>query len=175
MGVLADYMQKEAEQLKNELHRREETVKEWTTAVDRLYAQIEQWVGDADGGRGLLRVGRVPRVTFQESRLGVYELECLQIAIGHITTGNRRAEVRPRARHVIATIKPPGQEPRRADGMVEIKGEAVAEFYLFRLSDDGSDRWYIQSVARWNADPEYGNVDEFDQNRFEAAILAVLQ
>jgi hypothetical protein len=170
MGVLADYVSKEAEQLKAEVHQREEAVKEWTAAVERLYSQLEQWVTEADGGRGLLRAGRMPRPTFQEPRLGVYELDCLQVGIG-----SRRAEIRPRARHVIATLKTPGKEPRQADGMAEIRDGSSAEYYLFRLQEQDGDHWYIQSVARWNADPEYGKVDELDRDRFEAAILRILK
>jgi hypothetical protein len=83
--------------------------------------------------------------------------------------------VAPRARHVVATIKPPGKEPRRADGMAEIRDGSSAEYYLFRLKEPDGDRWYIQSVTRWNADPEYGHVEELDRDRFEAAILHILK
>jgi hypothetical protein len=175
MGVLTEYVRKEAEQLKKEIHKREEAVKEWTAAVGRLYDQIERWIKDADSGVGLLHVGRLSRPTFQEPRLGGYELDCLGIAIGDGGISSRRAEIRPRARHVIAAIRPPGKEPRRADGMVEIRSGTVADYYLFRLIENGEDRWYIQSVAKWNSDSEYGIVEELDRERFEAAILNVIQ
>src|SRR5262249_40849727 len=87
----------------------------------------------------------------------------------------RMAEIVPRARYTSAIIKPPGKEPRRADDMVEIKDGSSAEYYLFRLKDADSDHWYIQSVTQWNADPEYGKVEELDRDRFESAILRILK
>jgi hypothetical protein len=170
MGVLTEYVRKEAEQLKKEIHRREEASKEWTASINQLYGLLESWVRDADGGRGLLGARRMPRATLQEPRLGVYELDCLQIGIG-----SRFAEIRPRGRYVVATIKPHGKGPRPVDGMVEIRDGGMADYYLFRLNDPDGDHWYIQSVARWNADPEYGNVEELDRDRFEAAILRILK
>ena len=59
--------------------------------------------------------------------------------------------------------------------MVEIRDGSSAEYYLFRLKEEGGDRWYVQSVARWNADPEYGHVEELDRDRFESAILRILK
>ena len=170
MGVLSEYVRKEAEQLRKEIYKREESVREWTSSIYKLYDQIEQWVKDADGGAGLLEVVRAPRATFQEPRLGVYELECLQIAVA----SSRRAEIRPRARHVIATIKPPGKEPQRADGMIELRDGNMADYYLFRLREVDGDHWYIQSVARWNADPSDSSVEELDRDGFEAAILRIV-
>ncbi|MDY3557202.1 hypothetical protein R5W24_006389 [Gemmata sp. JC717] len=174
MGVLAEYLRAEAEQLREELHKREEAVREWLSAVGQLYDRLERWARDADGGVGLLCTVRMPRVTLQEPRLGVYELDCLRISLG--VAGNRRAEIRPRARYVVATIKPPGEETRRADGTVEIRGAGgVTEYYLFRLKGPGEDRWYIQSHARWHSNMLNNDVEELSAERFEAAMLQVLQ
>lgn len=172
MGVLAEYLKTEAEQLRKELQKREEAVQEWSTAVYLLYDQLERWVREADEGTSLLSIGRWPRPTFQEPRLGVYELDCLQIALG---ASSRRAEVRPRARHVVAMIRPPGQDARRADGTVEVRNGGLAEYYLFRLKEPAGDRWYIQSDARWHSDPLNNDVEELTAERFEAALLRVIQ
>lgn len=113
----------------------------------------------------------------QETLLGIYNISGLQITIGGRFSG-RSADVVPRARYVTAVIKPPGEEPRRADGMVEINsGGGLEYYYLFRLAGHNSeaDRWFIRSVAQWNSDPDYNRVDPLDQDRFEAAILQVLQ
>jgi hypothetical protein len=59
MGVLTEYVRKEAEQLRKELHGQEEAVKEWKNATDRLYEQLVAWVAAADGGNHLLRAGLV--------------------------------------------------------------------------------------------------------------------
>lgn len=170
MGVLTEYVRKEAEQLKKEVHRQEEAATEWKNAIDRLYEQLAAWVLAADGGNQLLRVTIVGGPLIQEPRLGLYELDNLLVSLG-----SRRITVAPRARYVVATIKPPGKEPHQADGMAEIKEGSMADFYLFRLKEAGGDHWYIQSVARWNADPEYGNVEELTRDRFEAAILHILK
>ncbi len=169
MGVLAEYVKKEAEQLKAEVGKQEAARTEWLSALQKLRQQLTEWVHAADGGLGLLRTSS-RLLTFHEPRLGVYETEVLGVRLG-----SRGAEVVPRARHVVATIRPPGKEPLRADGMVEIRGGAVADYYLFRLVENGTDRWYIQSVGRWNSDPEYGLVDELDRDRFEQAILFILK
>jgi hypothetical protein len=174
MGVLTEYVQKEAAQLKGELSRREEARKEWLQAFAQLTDQLKDWVTAADGGLGLLEATGGQAYLRQESALGGYMLTSLSITLGGRDSA-RRAEIVPRARYTSAIIKPPGKEPRRADGMVEIKDGSAAEYYLFRLKEDDGDHWYIQSVTRWNADPEYGNVEELDRDRFEAAILRILK
>jgi hypothetical protein len=176
MGVLAEFVRKEAEHLRGESHRREAVLKEWLLAVAQLTDQLRQWVTDADGGIGLLQAEGGQQYTRQEAMLGVYTITSLSITLGGRFSG-RWAEVLPRSRYVAAVIKPPGEEPRRADGMVEIRDGSTAEYYLFRLggSDPEHDRWFIRSVAEWNADPDYGHVDELTQDRFEAAILRILK
>lgn len=170
MGVLAEYVRNEAEQLRKEVVRRDAAVQEWKSAVDKLYAQLEQWVTEADDKQGLLIACQARLVACQEPRLGVYEIPSLLIGIG-----TRRAEVVPHARHVVATIQPPGKEPRRADGMVELTDKGGADYYLFRLLEDGQDAWFIRSVALWNLDPRNATVDRLSRDNFEAAILSILK
>jgi hypothetical protein len=170
MGPLAEYVQKEAEQLRKEAHRQEEAVKEWEEAVSRLYERLAAWVTAADGGNHLLRVTKAGGPIIQEPRLGLYEFDNLVISLG-----SRRIIVAPRARYVVATIKPPGKDSRRADGTVEIRGGSVIDYHLFRLKEADGDHWYIQSDARWHADPRNNDVEELNSDRFEAAILRVLQ
>ena len=171
MGVLTEYVRNEAEKLKKEVHRQEEAVKEWKEATDRLHEQLGAWVAAADGGNHLLRVTTNGGPFLQEPRLGLYELDNLVISLG-----SRRAVIAPRARYVATVIKPPGKEPRRADGTVEVRGTGgVALYYLFRLKEPDGDHWYIQSDTRWHADPLNNDVEELNADRFEFAILSVLQ
>jgi hypothetical protein len=174
MGVLTEYVRKEAEHLKGELGRRDEAVKEWHGAFSLLVDDIRKWVAEADGGLGLLEAVGGESCTRQEPTLGVYTFAPLVVTLGGQRSG-RRAEVVPRSRFTSAVIKPPGREPRRADGMVEIRDGSSAEYYLFRLKEEGSDKWFIRSVNAWNADPNDITVDPFDRDRFEAAMLRVLQ
>jgi hypothetical protein len=170
MGKLAEYVRTEAEHLKADMHRRKEAVAEWKGAIDRLYKQLVGWIAEADGGHNLLAAHPERLAFVREPRLGSYEIQCLRIELG-----SRDVEVAPRARHVVATIAPPGAEPRRADGMVELTDRGVAMHYMFRLIENGVDRWYIQSVGLWNIDAHRGSVEPLERDRFEAAVLDILQ
>src|SRR4051794_7067805 len=117
MGALTEYLKTEAEHIRAEANRRSANVREWLTAIERLYDQLQQWLVDADGGIGMLWVARTVETTISEGSLGGYSAKCLSVGLLHGPT----ATIVPRARHVVATIRPPGGEPRRADGMVEIK------------------------------------------------------
>jgi hypothetical protein len=169
MGPLAEYLKTEAEHLRAEAGKRGEAKAEWLMALERLYRQLEQWTAEADGGLGLLERFYTTQI-YNEPRMGVYETNVLTIGLG-----NRWVKVVPRARYVVASIRPPGQEPRRADGMVEIKGESSAEYYLFRKKTEGGDEWFIRNVDQWNSDSVSGTVEPLDRNQFEAALLRILQ
>jgi hypothetical protein len=169
MGPLAEYLKNEAEHLRTEAGKREEAKAEWLKALTQLYRLLDEWVVEADGGLRLLQRLQKSQ-SCNEPRLGVYEINVL-----HIGLGNSWVKVTPRARYVIANIRPPGQEPRRADGMVEIKSESSPEYYLFRKKTEGGDEWFIRNVDQWNSDPVPGTVEPLDRDRFEAALLRMFQ
>lgn len=175
MGVLSEFVKKQAEYLRSQSARREEALQDWLKAIQSLNEQIAVWVKTADSGSGLLE-SRSVELHRQEATLGAYSVPGLLITLGGRHSG-RSAEIVPRARFVAARIKPSGESERRADGMVELKNGSTAEFYLFRLAGGhpGADRWFIRSVDEWNSDPDYGKVHPLDQERFEAALLQVLQ
>jgi hypothetical protein len=168
MGQLADYLKTEAEHLRAAEGEREGAKAEWLTALEQLYKQLEQWILEADGGLRLLRVDR-PIGEYEEPRLGVYDTSILTLRLG-----SRRVEITPRARFAIATIRPPGKQPQRADGMVEIKGTTIGEYYLFRLKEESGDSWFIQGVGEWNRQSTSGAVEPLNRDRFEEAILSIL-
>lgn len=171
MGVLAEYVKKEAEHLQARLDRQKEAAGEWFDAIERLYRTLSEWVTVADSDSGLLRAERKPGDIIQEPRLGVYTLDKLVVSLG-----GRKCAIVPRARYVVAAIKPPNREARQADGTVTLKSEGgTVEYYLFRLKDVDQDRWFIQSDTRWHADPLNNDVEELNSDRFEAALLRVLQ
>jgi hypothetical protein len=175
MGVLTEYVRKEADQILAEMAKRKELLDEWLAAISKLYDQLETWIKEADGGIGLLGINRhTTEELISEPRLGHYNVNLMWVMLGG-AIGRREAIITPKLRYTSAIIKPPGKEPHRADGMVEIKDGSSAEYYLFRLKDADSDHWYIQSVTQWNANPEYGKVEELDRDRFEAAILRILK
>jgi hypothetical protein len=173
MGVLAEYVKDKADSLLDESSKVEAATREWQDAIGALYAQLRGWIEQADGGTGLLRAKPRAGDILHETRLGVYSLDQIVISLG-----GRASVVAPRARYVVATIKPPGQEPRAADGIVEIRsGAGAAEYYLFRAagSTPAGDRWYIQSDARWHGDPLNNDVEELTSDRFEQAVLSILR
>ncbi len=176
MGVLTEFVKSEAAHLRGELDRRAGERQRWQEAVFRLNEQLSKWVKDADSDHGLLAASPTIEFTRQEALLGVYSVKGISVTLGGRLNG-RSADVIPRARYVAASIKPPGEESHRADGMVEIKGDAGAEYYLFRRAGLAleEDRWFIQSVDDWNSDTGYGRVHPLDRESFEAAILQILQ
>lgn len=175
MGVLAEYVRKEAEHIRDERKRRAERLTEWTVAVAWLYARLEQWLQEADSGTGLLTATRPAELCREEYLLGGYSIPGLRITLGG--ADGRWAELRPKARHVGEKIKIPGDgRERRADGLVELWNDRFATDYLFRLAGATveGDRWFIRDVDGWNTDPVFGRVEELTQDRFEAAALRAL-
>ena len=170
MGVLAEYLKTERDQLQAEGKNQAEAIAEWQGALSRLYEQLTEWLQAADGGLGVLSVKQLHQHDIQEPRLGGYSAPILTFNLG-----GRRGHVWPRARYVAATIHPAGREPRRADGMVELRYDTTAEYYLFRWKGESGDEWFIQSVTGWKQAKEYGTVEPLDRDRFEAAVLRILQ
>ena len=177
MGVLADYLKSEVDQLRAEVARRREDLDEWLDSINKLYDLLVGWLAEADSGLGILGTNRhSTSIDLAEPRLGNYTAGIMWVSLGG-PLGNRNARIEPRARYVGAVIHPPGREPRRADGMVHIKEQATPAYYLFRWKEEAGDEWFIQNVDAWNAarDKEYGRVEPLDRERFEAAMLSVLQ
>jgi hypothetical protein len=175
MGKLAEYLRTEVDQIRAEMSRRKELLDEWLGAINRLYEQLDRWLTEADNGLGLLSTNHhTTTELIGEPRLGHYKVNVMWVVLGG-AIGDRKALIVPRARFVAAVIQPPGREPRRADGMVQIKELSSPEYYLFRWKNEDGDEWFIQSVSTWNANPSDNRVEPLDRDRFEAAILQVLQ
>ena len=175
MGVLAEYVRKEADQIRAEVARRKELLDEWLAAVGRLYDVLEGWVRDADGGLGILGTNsHATKELIGEPRLGHYDVNLMWVSFGGVL-GNRDAFIVPKARYVTAVIQPPGREERRADGIVQIKDISTPHYYLFRWKGDTRDEWFIRNVNTWNATPGDNTVEPLDRDSFEASLLRVLQ
>lgn len=170
MGKLAEYLKSEAEQLRAEEGARKRAITEWQTAIRQLFGQLKEWLQSADEGENLLLIDDESTL-LREPRLGLYESRYLTIGL---RGGATSAQVAPKARYVIASIKPPGRESRRADGMVSIGEGSNPTYYLFRWKTDSGDEWFIQSVANWGRPDRFEEVEPLDRDRFEAAILRVL-
>src|SRR4051812_7213296 len=107
MGVLTAFLKEKGEQLRTVQPEREQLVSEWQAAVERLIAQIEQWVREADAER-LIQDSRMSH-TFNDEKMGPYTAPGLKLDLDGQTVG-----VEPVARRVVASIQPPGEsQPRR--------------------------------------------------------------
>lgn len=180
MGVLTEYVRKEADQIRAEMARRKELLDEWLAAISKLYDQLEAWIKEADGGIGLLGINRhTTTQLISEPRLGHYNVNLMWITFGG-AIGSREAIITPKFRYTSFVIQPPDRQPTRADGLIEIHSSPInrssfPEYYLFRLKGEGGDEWFIRSVTAWNANPNDIAVEPLDRDRFEAAMLQVLQ
>lgn len=179
MGVLKDYLKAEADHLRSERQRRKEVVEEWKQSLDRLFFQLSDWITAADDGQGLIGSHAGHEYMVEEPRLGAYWTKKLTVLMGAFDSGIavRVAEVVPRARFVVATLRPAGREPKPADGMVEIregKDGKIADYYLFRWRNSDGDEWFICSDAEWNS-RDFGNVHPLTAETFEAAVLSTVE
>lgn len=175
MGVLAEYLKTEGEHLRAERQFRKDAVEEWNQSLDQLYASLTQWIQAADGGLGLIG-GRVDPHRTEEPKLGPYLGSKLAVLWGDELSGGGIpvADVVPRARYVVATLKPTGREPRAADGMVEIRANRITTHFLFRWAHRGRDEWFICTHAEWNS-RDFGNVTPLTAEAFEAAVLGAVR
>lgn len=179
MGVLAEYLKTEGEHLRTERQKRKEAIEEWKGCLDRLYAQLIEWLAAADGGQGLIGAHAEYQYSVQEPRLGMYWTKKLTVLMGAFAegVGVSVAEVVPRARYVTATLKPTGRDPRAADGMAELlEGQdgRIANHYLFRWKQPEGDEWFICSDAEWSS-RDFGNVHPLTAESFEAAVLSTVR
>lgn len=179
MGVLAEYLRTEGEHLRSERQKRKEAIEEWKGSLEKLYAQLIDWLGAADGGQGLIGAHAEYQYSVQEPRLGMYWTKKLTVLMGAFAegVGVAVAEVAPRARYVAAMLKPDGREPRAADGMVmlsEGQNGRIANHYLFRWKWPDGDEWFICSDAEWSS-RDFGNVQPLTAESFESAVLSTVR
>lgn len=179
MGVLAEYLRTEAENLRAERQKRKEAVEEWKQSLIRLYEMLTRWIAVADNGQGLIGCHADFQLWVEEPRLGAYSTNKLTVYMGALDEGVAVAvaEIAPRARFVAATLKPNGRQPRAADGMVmlsEGQNSRIANHYLFRWKQADGDEWFICSDAEWNS-RDFGNVHPLTPETFEAAVLSAVR
>lgn len=170
MGKLAEYVRTEARRLKAEFDKQAEAVAEWKAAVRGLYIQLKQWVADADGGHGLLRLGVGKTLWINDPGLGVYEAEVLTISLG-----SRTAEIVPRARFVVEDVRLPDGFKQRADGSVEILDSGIASVLLFRAKVEAGDLWFIRPARVWDKDHGFDSAVPLDRDSFESVLLGILR
>jgi hypothetical protein len=164
MGKLRDLLTTEAEKFRKEKEKRQQTLNEWMGLLGGLFNQIDVWLKASDPD-GLLDV-TAETATINDPALGEYKAPIRRIALG-----DKSVEIVPRARYVVASIRPPGAEkPVRAQGLVEIRAAGWASYYLFQLPGGN---WYIQTASH-NVRGFDNPVQPLDPDRFEAALASLL-
>lgn len=160
MGVLAEYLKAESEQLKAEKAKRRALLREWVDSLNDLYARMQQWLAACDPEN--LIEHSIELVPGPELAFGDYKVPVLKL-----TLVDRSVQFEPMARFMAATVRRPGQQTaERVQGGVQLRGLGGRTCYLFRLSD-GS--WYIQ--REFENLPASGNdVVPLDADRFEAVV-----
>jgi hypothetical protein len=165
MGKLRELLTTEAEKFRSEKTKRQETLREWLSLLGDLFAQLDSWLKASDPD-GLLEV-TPDTLTINDPALGEYKAP-----MRRITLGKTSVEIVPRARYVIASIQPTGEQPVRAHGLVEIRSRGWASHNLYQLPGG---RWYIYDLSRNLSAVDANPVEPLDADRFEAAIASQLR
>jgi hypothetical protein len=160
MGVLAEYLKTEADQLKAEKAKRRAVVRDWVGALNELYGQIQEWLTVCDPENLIERA--VEQVPGREPAFGAHQVPVLKL-----TLVDRSVQFEPVARYMAAMVRPPGQDtPVRVEGGVQLRGLGGRACYLFRLPDG---KWYIQKEFE-NLRTNGNDVVPLDADRFEAVV-----
>jgi len=160
MKPFVDFLKEQAS--KDPQHERDRARCEWVSSVERLIAQAQEWLEEADRHTKVLRLVVDENHSIEEDELGTYNAPGLQIWIGE-----KVVEVRPIARNV-----PDGIDQGRylipAQGLVEISNGARKVRVYRIIKEREQDRWII-------VDPDRNVVSELDRSTFEAAIQNLLE
>lgn len=166
MGKLRELLAKEADTFRAEKAKRQQVVGEWLGMLGDLFARIDGWLKACDP-EGLLDV-TAPAVELNDPALGEYRAPTRRIGLG-----KREIEIVPRARYVIATILPDGDEkPVRPHGLVEIRSRDWPTHSIYQLPDRG---WFIRSTANNMNQAGDNPVEPLDADHFESALAGVLR
>ena len=161
MASLKEFLESEAEKLRSEQAAALTERQEWIAAVERLLAQIQEWLGEADTKRILMVEGTPIRIA--ERGLGTYEIPALTIGLG-----TREACIKPVARYVAAPLRSTGiiQVPR-AYGRVDMTN-GLDRYMIFRTELEPEDHWII-------TEEDEPLLERFDRKSFEPAFQSLLK
>lgn len=166
MGKLAEYLKSEADSIRKEKAKRQTALREWLEMLETLFRQIDEWLAASDP-EGLIDRSAAT-IEISDPALGIYKAP-----IRRITLGDRSIEIVPVARYVaMVSIRPPGEKPVRAQGLVELRDPGGQRYNLFQ-SPGG--KWYIQHEPGPKSAMFDNDVAAFDAERFESALASLLR
>jgi hypothetical protein len=160
VSTLKEFLESEAEKLRSEQSEALSKREEWIAAVDRLLAQVKDWLAQADT-QGILRIEKV-LMRLAEQGLGTYEIPALTIGLGP-----REVRIKPVARFVAAPLRQVGVIfVPRVYGRVDMTN-GLDRYMIFRTQTEPEDRWTIYE--------ENGPlVRTFDQDSFDSTVQSLL-
>jgi hypothetical protein len=161
VASLKEFLASEAEKLRSEQSEALTKRAEWIAVVDRLLAQIKDWLGQADTQR-ILMIDEAP-LRLSEQGLGTYEIPSLTIGLG-----TREVRIKPVARFVAAPLRVTGRmHVPRADGRVDMTN-GLDRYMIFRTQQEPDDRWTI-------IEEDGPLMKPFDRKSFESALKSLLE
>jgi hypothetical protein len=157
MPTFQEFLKERATELRLPERRRQRD--EWLAAVQRLQTLVKGWLGESDPA-GLLDIGEYTSLAY-DGPYGHYDVPALKI-----TLGGPAVHVVPTGLNTIRSLEPFGRPDLRPAGHVALKIDGVTRHALYRVVEDGQDRWYIVN-DRYQAVP-------FDRERLEAILQSEL-
>jgi hypothetical protein len=159
---LKDFLKQKAVLYKAESEKNGQLVEEWRGAVDRLFTQLEAWLGTADPEGIILRERSQVEVT--EPGLGRYPISRLNLRAFGKWVG-----LIPKARNTAKRANPQQTgAPEKATGRVDITDE-IRRYVLYRFNAGTDERWFMDDTA---ANSE---LQPLTADRFESALLSYFQ
>ena len=132
---------------------------EWVAAVDRLLAQMRDWLMDTTGDLLDLEPLEFEK---REQGLGSYRIKGLAIHFGE-----RTVKVLPVGRRVLFHLGPYAEAGHEnAEGRVDITNGAYKYFLYRKLNDAAEEQWLVQD--------ERSAIRPLDREQFEAILQALL-
>jgi hypothetical protein len=161
VASLKEFLESEADKLRSEQAAALTERQEWIAAVERLLAQIKEWLGEADT-KEILRIEEAP-LRLSEQGLGTYEIPALTIGLG-----TREVRIKPVARFVAAPLRSTGIiHVPRAYGRVDLTN-GLDRYMIFRTELEPDDRWIMIEQNEPLMEP-------LDRKSFEAAFQSLLE
>jgi hypothetical protein len=156
------FLQEQASKHLAEAKAGKATVEEWRTSVEKLFANIREWLKESDSD-AVIEIKETEE-DVNEPGLGRYRVPRLDLRVFGKWVG-----VIPKARRTVGTAKPPRKSaPEQAQGRVDITDE-LRRFVLYRFAEGDRDVWVIDGLS--DADVPR----PFDQEAFEKALMSYIR
>lgn len=161
MSTLKEFLISQRDRTAEERDAVKQARAEWLTSLDRLMAQVRDWLKEADPDGEYLTIEE-ERHALDEERIGSYQAPGLSI-----TLGATRVRLVPIARYVSGTFSDAGKFAIiRAYGRVDLTN-GIEKHLMFR-ERFGPDAWAIVEYQGFEKAP-------LNQATFEAALKALLE